>query len=113
MPLDFGDLSLEMGEVRLLPLSMQHATQLTEAAGEDPSIYLLEIGCTWLSKSATRTPCNSTAKFLLLCHAFEHWQVLRVSFQTDERNAISRAAIEMLGAKLALHFSLRAASKSC
>jgi RimJ/RimL family protein N-acetyltransferase len=166
MPLDFGDLSFELGEVRLLPLSVQHATQLAEAAGEDPSIYrynncpfgleetksyigkalrqresglrfpfaiyfqervvgttsyadyqpwtwqdgnplqrhstpdALEIGYTWLSKSATRTPCNSTAKFLLLCHAFEHLKVLRVSFQTDERNTVSRAAIERLGAKL-------------
>ena len=61
---------------------------------------VIEIGYTWLSKSATRTPCNTIAKYLLLRHAFEQLEVLRISFQTDERNAVSRAAIERLGAKL-------------
>ncbi len=165
MPLDFGDLNFELGDVRLTPLSIQHAEQLAEAAGEDPSIYrfnncpngivdtelyinkslknremgarypfailfqgrvagttsyadyqpwswqegtplqrqgvpdALEIGYTWLAKSATRTPCNTTAKYLLLRHAFEQMDVIRVSFQTDERNSISRAALERLGAQ--------------
>jgi RimJ/RimL family protein N-acetyltransferase len=59
----------------------------------------LEIGYTWLSKSATRTPCNTTAKYLLLRHAFEQLNVVRVSFQTDERNSVSRTSLERLGAK--------------
>jgi len=58
----------------------------------------LEIGYTWLAASAQRTRCNTEAKFLLLAHAFEHWQVHRVSFRTDERNQRSRRAITRLGA---------------
>lgn len=59
-----------------------------------------EIGYTWLAASAQRTGCNTEAKYLLLRHAFEVWQVFRVCLRTDVRNARSRAAIERLGAKL-------------
>jgi RimJ/RimL family protein N-acetyltransferase len=58
-----------------------------------------EIGYTWLVGSAQRTRCNTEAKFLLLDHAFSHWLVYRVAFRTDERNNVSRAAIERLGAR--------------
>ena len=34
----------------------------------------------------------------MLAHAFDVWQVHRVSLRTDERNAVSRRAIERLGA---------------
>jgi RimJ/RimL family protein N-acetyltransferase len=60
----------------------------------------LEIGHTFLAASAQRTACNTQAKLLLLQHAFESFQVHRVSLQTDARNARSRAAIERLGARL-------------
>jgi len=58
-----------------------------------------EIGYTWLTQSAIRTAANSEAKFLMLRHAFEAWQVLRVCFHTDLRNQRSRAALERIGAK--------------
>ena len=45
-----------------------------------------EIGYTWLAASAQRTRCNTEAKFLLLSHAFEEWNVHRVSLRTDVRN---------------------------
>jgi N-acetyltransferase len=61
-----------------------------------PSV--LEIGSTWYAASAQRTPVNSEVKLLLLAHAFETWQVLRVTLKTDARNARSRTAIERLGA---------------
>ncbi len=35
----------------------------------------VEIGGTWLSASAQRTPINSEAKLLLLTHAFDVWEV--------------------------------------
>lgn len=60
----------------------------------------VEIGSTWLAQSAQRTRCNTEAKYLLLCHAFEVWTVHRVALRTDERNARSRRAIERLGARL-------------
>ena len=56
-----------------------------------------EIGYTWLTRSAIRTPANTEAKLLMLTHAFEAWQVLRVCLHTDARNQRSRAAIERIG----------------
>lgn len=56
-----------------------------------------EIGYTWLTRSAIRTAANTEAKLLMLRHAFEVWQVLRVCFHTDSRNQRSRAALERIG----------------
>ncbi|MCU1677316.1 MAG: family N-acetyltransferase [Frankiales bacterium] len=56
-----------------------------------------EIGATWLAASAQRTAVNTEAKFLLLTHAFEVWEVCRVSLQTDARNERSCAAIQRIG----------------
>ena len=58
-----------------------------------------EIGYTWLSRAAVRTAANTEAKLLMLTHAFETWQVLRVCLHTDARNAGSTAAIERIGGK--------------
>lgn len=58
-----------------------------------------EIGYTWLTKSAIRTGVNTEAKRLLLTHAFETWEVLRVCLHTDARNQRSRAAIARIGGK--------------
>jgi RimJ/RimL family protein N-acetyltransferase len=59
-----------------------------------------EIGYTWLTPTAIRTAANTEAKFLMLSHAFEAWQVFRVCFHTDSRNERSRAALSRLGAKM-------------
>jgi RimJ/RimL family protein N-acetyltransferase len=56
-----------------------------------------EIGYTWLTASAIRTAANTECKLLMLTHAFEEWQVLRVCFHTDARNQRSRAALERIG----------------
>ncbi len=58
-----------------------------------------EIGHTWLSPSAIRTGANTEAKYLMLRHAFEAWQVHRVCLHTDARNERSRAAMERMGAR--------------
>ena len=58
-----------------------------------------EIGYTWLAHSAIRTPANTEAKLLMLTHAFEAWEVLRVCLHTDVRNLRSRAAIERIGGR--------------
>ena len=58
-----------------------------------------EIGYTWLGRSAIRTAANTESKLLMLTHAFEAWQVLRVCLHTDVRNERSRAAIERIGGK--------------
>src|SRR5256885_543262 len=43
------------------------------------------IGYTWLAKSAQRTQVNTEAKLLLLTHAFETWNLVRVELITDIR----------------------------
>jgi RimJ/RimL family protein N-acetyltransferase len=60
----------------------------------------VEIGWTWLARSAQRTGINTEAKLLMLTHAFEVWGVRRVTLKTDARNARSRANIERVGATL-------------
>ncbi|MDM0026393.1 GNAT family N-acetyltransferase [Variovorax saccharolyticus] len=64
----------------------------------DRSNRKLEIGHTWLSASAQRTGINTEAKYLLLRHAFEAMECVRVQFTTDELNEKSRAAILCIGA---------------
>ena len=59
-----------------------------------------EIGYTWLTRSAIRSPANTEAKLLMLTHAFETWRVLRVCFHTDARNQRSRVALERIGGQL-------------
>ena len=58
----------------------------------------VEIGGTWLSPDAQRSPINTEAKLLLLVHAFDVWGVTRVALATDVRNERSRQAIERIGA---------------
>jgi len=58
-----------------------------------------EIGYTWLTRSAIRTAVNTESKLLMLTHAFETWQVLRVCLHTDARNLRSHAAIERIGGR--------------
>jgi N-acetyltransferase len=58
----------------------------------------LEIGATWLARSAQRTGVNVEAKLLLLRHAFETIGVQKVVFKTEALNAQSRTAILAMGA---------------
>jgi RimJ/RimL family protein N-acetyltransferase len=51
----------------------------------------VEVGFTWLARSAQGTGVNSEAKLLLFRHAFEEWGVARVDLKTDARNSRSRA----------------------
>ncbi len=60
----------------------------------------LEIGATFIRKSAQRTALNTEAKKLLLTHAFEELNCIAVELRTDRRNRQSRSAIERLGARL-------------
>jgi RimJ/RimL family protein N-acetyltransferase len=68
-----------------------------DKAGPNPDA--LEIGSTWLMPAAQRTPINTEAKLLMLSHAFDVWNVLRVTLKTDARNERSRNAILRLGAQ--------------
>src|SRR5258708_34063446 len=59
----------------------------------------LEIGHSWLNAAVQRSGVNTEAKYLLLAHAFESMNAVRVQFTTDELNEKSRAAILRIGAK--------------
>jgi N-acetyltransferase len=65
----------------------------------DRSNRKLEIGHTWIAASWQKTGVNTEAKYLMLKHAFEQLECVRVQFTTDERNDRSRAAILRLGAQ--------------
>ncbi|WP_018151245.1 GNAT family N-acetyltransferase [Leeia oryzae] len=58
----------------------------------------LEIGGTWLAASWQRTFANTETKYLMLQHAFERMQCVRVQLTTDVLNEASRRAILRLGA---------------
>jgi RimJ/RimL family protein N-acetyltransferase len=58
-----------------------------------------EIGYTWFTRDAVRTGANTETKLLMLTHAFEVWDVLRVCLHTDERNERSRRAMERMGGR--------------
>ncbi|MHB8948763.1 MAG: GNAT family N-acetyltransferase [Rhodoferax sp.] len=64
-----------------------------------PALKRVEIGWTWYAKSSQRSHVNTTAKLLLLTHAFETLDCQVVGWRTDNFNFESQAAIERLGAK--------------
>ena len=64
-----------------------------------PEHRRVEIGWTWLRRSAWGTGANVETKFLLLEHAFERHGLQRVEFKTDARNQRTRGALLALGAQ--------------
>jgi len=57
-----------------------------------------EIGWTWLGRDYQRRAFNTEAKLLMLGHAFERMDCVRVELRADVLNLKSRAAIARLGA---------------
>ena len=74
-----------VGSTRFLEIRLEHLR--------------VEIGWTWLAKSAWGTGINVETKLLLLTQALEVARCRRVEFKTDARNKRSRGALEALGAK--------------
>ncbi len=64
-----------------------------------PAVERLEIGYTWYARSVQRTHVNTTAKLMLLTHAFETLGAKLVGWRTDNFNFASQRAIERLGAR--------------
>jgi N-acetyltransferase len=64
-----------------------------------PKDRVVEIGWTWFNPSAWRTGINLETKLLMLGHAFEDLDCVRVEFKTDARNERSRNAIAALPAQ--------------
>lgn len=72
-----------VGCTRFYDLQLSNATSL--------------IGYTWLSQTTWGTGLNTHCKYLLLTHAFEKMELLRVEFRADARNKRSIAALEKMG----------------
>ena len=64
-----------------------------------PAVKRVEIGYTWYAKRVQRSHVNTTAKLLMLQHAFDTLGCNVVGWRTDNFNFASQAAIERLGAK--------------
>ena len=64
-----------------------------------PAVCRLEIGYTWYAQRYQRSAVNSTAKWLLMQHAFETLGAQLVGWRTDNYNFASQRAIERLGAR--------------
>jgi len=64
-----------------------------------PADRVVEIGWTWLNPRAWRSGANVEAKLLMMGHAFETLDCVRVEFKTDARNERSRAALAALPAR--------------
>ena len=73
-----------VGSTRLFDISVPHRQA--------------EIGWTWLTPSVWRTRINTECKYLLLRHAFETLDLIRVQLKTDARNERSQRAMERIGA---------------
>ena len=64
-----------------------------------PAVRRVEIGWTWYRKSVQRTHVNTTAKLLMMGHAFDALGCHVVGWRTDNFNFASQRAIERLGAR--------------
>lgn len=105
---DFRDFNVRLLDERKRGLSVPFSTCL-RSSGEivgttrymnmDLANRKVEIGSTWIAPRWQRTIVNTEAKYLMLRHAFEVWNCIRVELKTDAMNRQSRDAILRLGAK--------------
>lgn len=83
----------------IIDKSSERAAGSTRFASIERIHRRLEIGWTWLGQNYQRTLINTEAKYLLLRHAFERLNAIRVELKTDSLNERSRRAILRIGAK--------------
>lgn len=61
---------------------------------------VLHIGWTWIGREFQGSGLNKNMKFLMLHYAFETLKFDKVEFRVDERNIVSRKAVEKIGGTL-------------
>lgn len=93
----------ERDDGRALPFAVRHRASgrvigSTRYHGISKADRGIEIGWTWYAPEHWRSPVNTECKYLLLTHAFERLECIRVELKTDARNLRSQAAIGRLGA---------------
>ena len=93
----------ELEEGRALPfatidIASGRVTGSTRFGNLDPHNRRVEIGWTFVGKEFQRSHVNTEAKYLMLRHAFETLDCVRVEFKANALNERSRAAMERIGA---------------
>ena len=81
--------------IHLASARVAGSTRYLNISPEDRSV---EVGGTWYGADFRRTVVNTECKYLLLAHAFETLDCIRVQIKTDVRNERSQRAIERIGA---------------
>ena len=94
----------ELAEGRSLPfatidVASGHVAGCTRFSNIEETHRRVEIGWTWVGREFQRSHVNTGAKYLMLRHAFETLDCVRVEFKANALNERSRAAMERLGAK--------------
>lgn len=92
----------EQREGRAVVFTLRMADRIvgtTRFADFNPSLPAGELGWTWLDKAEHSSGLNTSIKYLLLKHAFEDWQLVRLQLKTAASNQRSQRAIEKLGAQ--------------
>lgn len=92
----------EQREERAVVFTVRLAERIvgtTRFADFMPSLPAAELGWTWLDRAEHGSGLNASIKALLLRHAFEDWQLVRLQLKTAARNLRSQRAIEKLGAQ--------------
>lgn len=91
--LPFAQVEVATGRV------LGHTAFLTPRTWPDGRLLAVEVGSSWLAPDMRGTAVNSASKLLLLTHAFEDWEVMRVDIKTDVRNSAARAGIRAIGGR--------------
>jgi RimJ/RimL family protein N-acetyltransferase len=95
----FDEALAATGDIPFAVVARGEAVGSTRLLSAAPEHRRVEIGWTWLRRSAWGTGMNVETKFLLLEHAFERCGMQRVEFKTDARNLRTRGALLALGAR--------------
>jgi len=92
----------EQREERAVVFTLRLADRIvgtTRFADFNSSLPAAELGWTWLDRAEHGRGLNASIKYLLLKHAFEEWQLVRLQLKTAASNLRSQHAIEKLGAQ--------------
>jgi len=92
----------EQREGRSLPfatvdLATGRVAGCTRFGNIEPKNRRAEIGWTWVGREFQRTHVNTEAKYLMMTHAFEVWDCVRVELKTNALNRRSRDAMLRIG----------------
>ena len=93
---------VEQREGRAVVFTLRLADRIvgtTRFADFNSSLPAAELGWTWLERAEHGQGLNTSIKYLLLKHAFEEWQLVRLQLKTAVSNLRSQRAIEKLGAQ--------------